>query len=438
MDEEKGKQPTKLGIYALHRLLGRGGMGAVYLAFDTTLHRHVALKVLAPELAADPAFVARFHREATSLARIRHPNLVHIYAVGQEANRHFIAMEYLKGHTVAEIVRQRGALPHPVAIRVLGQVLSALEKVHAAGIVHRDLKPANIIVDEDQRAILTDFGLAKLRHDHTVTTGNTLLGTPEYMAPELAEGGDADLRSDIYALGVILFELLTGRVPYHGNSAIATLRQHLESPAPSAATLPPGSPPELGAIVARAMAKKPAERYADVRALAIDLLAVSSTHELAELATAPRTGPAPATAQGHAAAPTTPTMPAGLATGAATAPLAPAGDSADDPTDDGPATRPTLPMVAPRGRGRGLLVAAAVLAALAAATGPCIYRKLAGPPEPKASKTVFIVTARGRSPVTGRLVKMEGEAGMVAIKTAQGVVEIPYREVVKMEPLAER
>ncbi|MBM4034134.1 MAG: serine/threonine protein kinase [Planctomycetes bacterium] len=424
-----GRQPEKLGIYYLQRLLGKGGMGAVYLAVDPTLRRQVALKVLAPELAADHEYVARFHREATSLARIRHPNLVHIYAVGEDANRHFIAMEYLKGQSVADLLRQHGPLPHPSAVRILGQVLSALDKVHAAGIVHRDLKPANIMIDEDQRAILTDFGLAKPRHDRSVTTGNTLLGTPEYMAPELAEGREADFRTDIYALGVILFELVTGRVPFQSTSAIATLRQHIETPTPSARGLTPALPPQLDAVIARAMAKKPEERYQSVRALAADLVAVTRTHELADLAAG---GGAAAqetvAADFAAAAATTPTIPA------ETPSTATVSEFAKGSTE--PLTCPTVP-TAPGARRWRLVAVGAVgtLVLLLAVVGAlALGRRLLGPPAPKASQKVYVVHARGRSPVTGRLLRGGGEKGSWVVKTEGGTVEIPYSEVTKIEP----
>ena len=426
MSDTARPQPPKLGIYLLQRLVGKGGMGSVYLAVDPTLKRQVALKVLAPELAADPECVARFHREATSLARIRHPNLVHIYAVGQDASRHFIAMEYLKGQSVADILRERGPLPVPSALRILGQVLAALDKVHAAGIVHRDLKPANIMIDEDQRAILTDFGLAKPRHDRSVTADNTLVGTPEYMAPELAEGQDADFRTDIYALGIILFELLTGRVPYHGSSAFATLRQHLEKPVPSARALVPSVPPQLDAAIARAAAKRPADRYPTVRALAAELVAVTSTHELAELASG---------ARGLAERPT---MPADFAA-AATAPTLPAEASSTATVAAGaaePATGRTRPIAS--GRRSWRLVAAGAIGALvlvvALALALRLGRRAFGPAPPKASQTVFVVHARGRSPVTGRLIRIGGEGGPVVVKTDGGPVEIPYAEVTKIEP----
>ncbi len=430
-ETQGGVEGQKLGIYYLQRLIAKGGMGAVYLAVDPTLRRQVAIKVLAPELAADPDYVARFQREATSLARIRHPNLVHIYAVGEDGNRHFIAMEYLKGLSVADILRQRGPLPHPTAIRILGQVLAALDKVHAAGIVHRDLKPANIMIDEDQRAILTDFGLAKPRHDHTVTTGGTLIGTPEYMAPELAEGQEADFRTDIYALGVILFELVTGRVPFQSASAFATLRQHVERPTPSARAITPALPPQLDATVARAMAKRPDDRYPTVRAFAADLLAVTPTYELSELARGTRGMEAPPTMPADfAAAATAPTL---AAEDPSTATVAPAGVAE-------PPTRATLPIGA--GRRAWWLVAAGAIGALALVVVLALVlglgRGLFRPAPPRASQAVFTVYRRGGTALSGRLIRIGGEAGTVMVRTEGGPVEIPYAEVTKIEPMVGR
>jgi serine/threonine-protein kinase len=422
----------KIGIFLIQCLLGKGGMGSVYLATDPTLKRPVAVKVLAPELAADPEYVARFEREATSLARIRHPNLVHIYAVGRDASRYYIAMEYLKGISVAELLRQRGPFSLPQALRVLGQVLSALDKVHSAGIIHRDLKPANIMLDEDQRAILMDFGLAKPCHDRSVTSGATLIGTPEYMAPELAEGREADFRSDLYAVGIILFEMATGRVPFQGTSAIATLRQHLEKPIPSPRELVPSLPPMLDTVLAKALAKRPDDRYQDIRSLAADLVAVTHTPELAALAAPPERRD------------TTPTIPMD-ATVTATA-FRPAGGVE-------PITRPTVAAVARRWRLVAGLLAAALLIVLAIVLIPRLSprgsRASRGRAEPataipEPSQTVYIVYSRvpgtpgATTTTTGRLLAIEGEEGNVVIKTATGTVEIPYADVLRIESVPGR
>ncbi|MFP4055406.1 MAG: protein kinase domain-containing protein [Candidatus Brocadiia bacterium] len=417
--------PETLGNFVLDRPIGKGGMGTVYLAHDPALQRPVAIKILPPQLAADPEYVARFEREATSLAKIRHPNLVHIYAVGCERARHYIAMEYVQGRNVGDILRRQGPLGVGPAARILGQVLSALDKVHGAGIVHRDLKPGNIMIDEDGRAILMDFGLAKPAADRSVTTGHALIGTPEYMAPELAEGGEATPRSDLYALGVVLFEMLTGQVPFRGRSAVATLRQHVETPPPALRKLAPGTPPALEAIAQKALAKDPARRYPSARAFAADLLAVSDAPELRALAA-------------NAGAPTSPTLPM---------------DGAVTPT---PATQP-----GPARRRRRLLGAAGagacvLLGALALLllpgqgdeprpAGPAAesaeprgsdHTKNGGsdPGPPGAGRPVYrFVLRRQRLPMRGRLLRIEGEEGNVVVETRHGEVSVPYGEVFRLE-----
>ena len=429
-----------IGIYVLQKPIGKGGMGSVYLAHDPTLQRSVAIKVLPAELAADPDYVARFEREATSLAKLRHPNLMHIYAVGCDEGRHFIAMEYVRGSTLARVIRKQGALPYKVAIRVLGQVLSALDKVHDAGMVHRDLKSSNIMIDEDKRAILMDFGLAKPRHDRSVTTGHTLIGTPEYMAPELAEGREAEFRTDIYALGVVLYEMLTGEVPFRGSSAIATLRQQVESPTPSLVGIVADLPPGLEAVMQKALAKKPEERYQSVREVAADLAAIHRPPALARLVktATPR--------------PTAPTVP--LDVGRTQAVAAPAPTAATVPASR---RRPAWLLPAIGGACLGVLALLAVFV-------PRLFRQPDGngdpepatlmavtpapttsaPPPPTTavppglarSKYQYRILAIGDSTVTGRLLSIDPEAGWVRIQTAEGTIEsIPYGSVLRIEKL---
>jgi len=401
--------PERLGPYLVEKPIGKGGMGIVYLASDPELNRHVAIKVLAPELAADPECVARFKREAASLARIRHPNLVHIYAVGHDAGRHYIAMEYVRGHTLARILRRRGRLHYATALSIFAQVAAALDKVHAAGIVHRDIKPGNIMIDEDHRAILMDFGLAKPPGDRSVTTANTLVGTPEYMAPELAEGEEADFRSDTYSLAIVLFEMLTGTPPFRGRSSIQTLRQHVEAPVPSIIQLAPGVPEGLEAPIAKALAKKRSERYQSVREFAAALHAAVPAPELASLLGAghtPETAPTLAV-QTTGEQPTAPTV-AAAETGATEATV-------------GAGSR----------KRRRLLVAAglAAVAAVAIAVGAIVLRS------PAPGGRLFIVVTRQRGAVSGRLVRIEGEDGDAVLETANGQVRIPYRQITRIEPV---
>ena len=424
-----------IGIYELRRQIGKGGMGAVYLAHDPTLDRPVAIKLLPAELAADPDYLARFQREATSVAKIRHPNLLHIYAVGCDAGRHFIAMEYIKGHTLARIVRRQGPLPYKVALRVLGQVLSALDKIHAAGIVHRDLKSSNIMIDEDRRAILMDFGLAKPRHDRSVTTGHTLLGTPEYMAPELAEGRDATFGSDIYALGVVLHEMLTGHVPFRGSSAIATLRQQVDGPTPSLAGIVPDLPPELDAVLGRMMAKKADERYPTTRAVAADLVTVCRTAALATLARgAAPAAAAPAATPGPDVSRTAPTWTAAGRRAGARRPtwlvpaIAGAGLGAV-----ALAVALTVHLLGRRGDGPAATALHATTSA-APTTGAAPATATATPTTLARSKGRYRVRVLPNSTVAGRLVSIDSE--WVRIETDDGTVErIAYGSVLRIEKL---
>jgi len=284
---------TVLGGFRLVEKVGEGGMGAVYKGYDESLDRHVAVKILPQRLAADQTYVQRFMREARSVAKLHHPNLVHIYAVGEQDGHHYFAMEMIAGEPLSvRIAGQagggpdgQGGLPVIDAIRIIGQTMSALEKVHALGIVHRDLKSANVMITPEERAILMDFGLAKGgEYAEGVTSAGIVLGTPEYMSPEQALGEEVTAQADVYSLGVLLFEMLTGRLPFTGKSAIAVIRQHAETEPPAPSELRSGLPAQLDEVVLRAMAKDRAVRYADLAQMAAGLLKVGRTRELVELA----------------------------------------------------------------------------------------------------------------------------------------------------------
>jgi serine/threonine protein kinase len=280
----------RLGPYQLIDKIGEGGMGAVYKARDISLQRTVAVKVLPSALAADKIYVTRFVREARSVAKLSHPNLVHIYHVGQKEGLYYFAMEHIEGRTLSGVLHSGGPLSVPECLRISGQTLAALQKIHAVDLTHRDIKSGNVMIEAGtSRAVLMDFGLAKdsgPRDDGKpdLTSAGVIMGTPEYMSPEQAEGEDVDARSDIYAFGIMAFEMLTGVVPFTGKSAIAILRKQVEEPVPPMKDLGVVVPAALEAVVVKAMAKKPAQRYQTACEMAADLLRIGQTPELAELA----------------------------------------------------------------------------------------------------------------------------------------------------------
>ena len=279
---------TQLGRYEIRSLLGAGGMGEVYLAQDTSLNRRVALKVLPAEVASNQDRMRRFKQEATSAASLNHPNIAHIYEIGQSDDLNFIAMEYVEGTTLRDkIHREHEHLSK--LLRVLQHVAEGLAKAHDAGIVHRDLKPDNIMITSDGHAKVLDFGLAKLVEPPTTTdsvpsgeeptilqqhsTPGLILGTLGYMSPEQAQGKtkSIDNRSDIFSFGCILFESITGQRPFTGNDPIEILNKVIREPAPLLATLNPDAPPDLQRIVRRCLAKDPDERYQNIKDIAIEL-----------------------------------------------------------------------------------------------------------------------------------------------------------------------
>ncbi|MEU3608693.1 Stk1 family PASTA domain-containing Ser/Thr kinase [Streptomyces sp. NPDC035033] len=254
------------GRYRVDARIAVGGMATVYRAVDTRLDRVLALKVMHPDLAADAAFVERFIREAKSVARLAHPNVVGVFDQGAEGAYVYLAMEYVSGCTLRDVLRERGALQPRAALDVLEPVLAALGAAHRAGFVHRDMKPENVLIGDDGRVKVADFGLVRAVGSATATTG-AVLGTVSYLAPEQIEHGTADTRADVYACGVVLYEMLTGAKPHSGDTPAQVLYRHLNTdvPAPSAAV--PGLPPELDELVAAATARDPGARPEDAVAL---------------------------------------------------------------------------------------------------------------------------------------------------------------------------
>jgi tRNA A-37 threonylcarbamoyl transferase component Bud32 len=264
--------------YELHEVLGRGAMGTVYRATDRVLARDVAVKVLALDRADDPTFVARFEREALAVAALSDPRIVAVYDSGHDDGTHFIVMEHVHGASLARLVREGGPMPVEHAVAVATDFAGALAVAHRAGIVHRDVKPANAMLDEDGSLKVLDFGIAKAAASVSLTQTATVLGSAPYLAPEAIRGDRADERSDIYSLGCVLYELLTGRPPFTGELPAAILRQHETVTPPPPRDLRPGIPAAVDAVVLGMLAKEPASRPQSAQALQRSLPASLNAH----------------------------------------------------------------------------------------------------------------------------------------------------------------
>ncbi|HEY0714019.1 MAG TPA: protein kinase [Polyangia bacterium] len=252
----------RLRHFQVERLLGRGGMGAVYLGVDTSLERPVALKVLSPEIGHDPEVVARFEREARAQARLRHPNVAQIYFIGEERGLHFFALEFLEGPALDEVLAQR-RLPWTEALEYTIAAARGLRAALAHGFIHRDVKPSNLVLDRESGIKILDFGLVKsLNGDAELTRNGAIIGSPLYMAPEQGRGEDVDHRADIYSLGCALYHMLTGKPPFSGPSPVGVIAMHMSDRAEPVRSLAPEVPERLARVVERMMAKLPADRYA--------------------------------------------------------------------------------------------------------------------------------------------------------------------------------
>jgi len=261
------------GRYRVERRLGGGGMAEVFLARDATLGRLVAVKVLRERFADDEQFVERFHREARAAAALNHPNVVVIHDRGGSADSLYIVMEYVPGETVKELVQRAGRLS-PAAARVIElELLAALQAAHDGGIVHRDVTARNVLLTEDGRVKVADFGIARFGSS-TLTSTGVVMGTSRYLSPEQARGEPTDERSDLYSAGVVLFEMLTGRLPFEGNNDLSIALRHANEPAPAPTALVPDLPPALDALVGRALRKDPAQRFQTAREFAAALTAL--------------------------------------------------------------------------------------------------------------------------------------------------------------------
>ncbi len=244
-----------LGSYEILEEIGRGGMAQVYRAYQPSLNRDVAIKILPPQLALDRQFVDRFVREARAAASLRHPHIVIIHDVSEQDGLYYMVMEYLSGQTLRQLIKSEGPLPPARATKITEQLAIALDYAHRHGFVHRDVKPSNIFVGEGDRVTLTDFGIAKAASEaQQLTRTGTLMGTPEYMSPEQAEGRTVDYRSDLYALGVVLYHMLTGRVPFRRTTPAATLHAVIYEPPPPPRQLNPSIPPAVESVVLKSVA----------------------------------------------------------------------------------------------------------------------------------------------------------------------------------------
>jgi eukaryotic-like serine/threonine-protein kinase len=285
---------TLAGKYLVERLIKRGGMGAVYQGKHVLMDKRVAIKVLRPALAVDDDVVARFSREAKAASRISHPHAVSVTDFGESENGIvFLVMEYLEGRTLKEIIRSEGAMPLTRVVEIIRQVTGALDAAHGQGVVHRDLKSDNIMVSQTNGgdwAKVLDFGIAKIQQpegvrDNDITAANLVIGTPQYMSPEqCSQTQPLDARSDIYSLGVIVYEMLAGRVPFTGESATMIMMQHVQDAPPSVLATRPDLPPAVDGVITRALAKVPGERFQT----AGELFAVLASAAGEEVASAPR------------------------------------------------------------------------------------------------------------------------------------------------------
>nr|WP_134010317.1 Stk1 family PASTA domain-containing Ser/Thr kinase [Streptomyces sp. 846.5] len=253
--------------YRVEQRIAVGGMATVYRGLDTRLERVVALKVMHAGMASDPGFTARFIREAKAVARLSHPNVVNVFDQGQDGDAVFLAMEYVPGWTLRDLMQDRGALAPRTVLDILEPVLAGLGAAHRAGLVHRDVKPENVLLTEDGRVKVTDFGLVRAVSGETQATTGQVMGTVSYLAPEQIEQGATDPRTDVYACGILMFEMLTGAKPYTGDSPMQVIYQHISSDVPPPSTLVPGLAPQLDAITTAAAARDANRRPADAVAL---------------------------------------------------------------------------------------------------------------------------------------------------------------------------
>jgi beta-lactam-binding protein with PASTA domain/predicted Ser/Thr protein kinase len=391
------------GRYRVISRLGSGGMADVYLAQDQLLGREVAVKVLHHHFAEDHEFVERFRREASSAAALSHPNIVGIFDRGEWDGTYYIAMEYVAGRSLKTIVREAGPLDPGLAIDIIIQILRAARSAHRRGVIHRDLKPHNVIIDEEGRARVTDFGIARAGASDMTLTGS-IMGTAQYLSPEQAQGFAVSAASDLYSIGVILYELLTGVVPFEGETAVAIAFKQVSAEPRPPSELNPSLPRSLDAIVLRALAKDPAQRYADA-----DELIAALEHQRTAL---PALAGAPAAAHdAYAYQPHAPTHPS---TGSLL--LAPAGVGPYEPEDGVPP--------GDRRRRRIVLWTLAVVLVLAAVALAIVLSQ--------SSKSVSVPAVVGQSEqAAGAALR---SAGLTPVPSLASSTTVPSGRVIRQSP----
>lgn len=260
------------GRYEIIRSIGEGGMANVYLGYDTILDRNVAIKVLRGDLSNDEKFVRRFQREALSASSLAHPNIVEMYDVGEDDGTYFIVMEYVDGKTLKQLLKKRGTLTLSEAIDIMSQLTDGMAHAHDSYIIHRDLKPQNIMIKDDGQIKITDFGIAMALNATQLTQTNSVMGSVHYLPPEQASGKGCTIKSDIYSMGIIFYELLSGSLPFRGDNAVEIALKHMKEPLPSLREENPSIPQSIENIIRRATAKNPKNRYESAREMHEDLL----------------------------------------------------------------------------------------------------------------------------------------------------------------------
>jgi len=266
-----------VGIYKLIEPLGQGGMGVVYKGVDLMVEREVAIKALRPEIAGQPEILERFRGEAIALARLNHPHIATLYSFFREGDEYFMVMEFVTGRTLESILRESGSFPPALALSIASQVLEAIDHAGSQGILHRDIKPANVMVTPAGQVKVTDFGIARVLGNARLTREGCAYGTLEYLAPERIRGQEGDVRSDLYSVGIVLYEMLSRRLPFERNSDYETMRAHLEEAPPSFAALGvTAAPPALEPVILRALAKRAEDRFASAAEFRSALAAVAA------------------------------------------------------------------------------------------------------------------------------------------------------------------